>query len=75
MNVTITKIAELSGVSRGTVDRVLNNRGNVKPQVMEHVRRIAAELGYKPNSVAKALVMRKKVYHRHCRQFDRQSLF
>ncbi|MGI6577937.1 MAG: LacI family DNA-binding transcriptional regulator [Eubacteriales bacterium] len=29
MSVTIKKIAEVSGVSRGTVDRVLNNRGNV----------------------------------------------
>ena len=29
MSVTI-KIAELSGVSRGTVDRVLNNRGKVR---------------------------------------------
>ena len=62
MNVTINKIAELAGVSRGTVDRVLNNRGNVKPEIMEHVKCIAAELGYKPNAVAKALVTRKKKY-------------
>ena len=26
---TIKEIAELAGVSRGTVDRVLNNRGSV----------------------------------------------
>ena len=29
--VTIKQIAELCGVSRVTVDRVLNDRGNVKP--------------------------------------------
>lgn len=31
--VTIKKIAELAGVSRGTVDRVLNNRSYVKEDV------------------------------------------
>ena len=30
--VTIKEIAELCGVSRGTVDRVLNHRGNVKSE-------------------------------------------
>ena len=30
--VTIKKIADLCGVSRGTVDRVINDRGNVKPE-------------------------------------------
>ena len=30
--VTIKEIADLCGVSRGTVDRVLNNRGNVKSE-------------------------------------------
>ena len=32
MAVTIKKIAELCGVSRGTVDRVLNGRGKVRLQ-------------------------------------------
>lgn len=30
MVVTIKEIAEMSGVSRGSVNRVLNNRGGVK---------------------------------------------
>jgi LacI family transcriptional regulator len=62
LSVTISKIAELSGVSRGTVDRVLNNRGNVKPELQEKIKNIATELGYKPNALAKALVTRKKKY-------------
>ena len=45
-----TKFAEESGVSRGTVDRVLNNRGKVRPEVEERVRKVAEELGYKPKS-------------------------
>ena len=60
MAVTIKKIAEYSGVSRGTVDRVLNNRGNVKPETEELVRKIADQLGYTPNIAGKALAARKK---------------
>ena len=46
MKPTINKIAEKAGVSRGTVDRVLNNRGKVKPEVDAKVRDIAKTLGY-----------------------------
>ena len=55
MRVTIKQIAELSGVSRGTVDRALNNRPGVKLEVQERIKKIAEELGYKPNPAAKAL--------------------
>lgn len=48
MAATIQQIAELAGVSRGTVDRVLNDRGRVKPEVRERVEQIARELGYVP---------------------------
>ncbi len=46
MAVTIQKIAELSGVSRGTVDRVLHGRPNVNPMIREKVVRAAEKLGY-----------------------------
>ena len=39
-------IASLAGVSRGTVDRVLNNRSYVKADVRERVLKIARETGY-----------------------------
>lgn len=58
--VTIKKIADLCGVSRGTVDRVINNRGNVKPETRELVLNMAKQLGYKPNPAGKALSARKK---------------
>lgn len=48
MAVTINQIAELAGVSRGTVDRALNGRGRVNPEVERRIARIAAELGYVP---------------------------
>lgn len=50
MKVTIQKIAEAAGVSRGTVDRALNNRGRINPQVSEKILRIADEMGYVPRS-------------------------
>ena len=46
MAVTIQQIAELAGVSRGTVDRALNHRGRIAPEVAERVWKIADELGY-----------------------------
>lgn len=43
---TIRSIAAAAGVSRGTVDRVINNRAHVSPEVRARVQRIARELGY-----------------------------
>ena len=57
MGVTIRQIAEAAGVSRGTVDRALNNRGRIRPEVAERVRQIAEEMGYKPNQLGRALSM------------------
>lgn len=47
-NVTINAIAEYAGVSRGTVDRVLNRRGNVNPRTEELVLQAMKELEYVP---------------------------
>lgn len=60
MQPTIKMIAELSGVSRGTVDRVLNNRPRVHPDKKERVLKVIRELNYKPNLAARALVMNRK---------------
>jgi len=60
MSITIKKIAEICNVSRGTVDRVLNNRGKVKPETERFVRKIAEQMGYEPNPAGKALAAKKK---------------
>ncbi len=62
MAVTMKQIAEACGVSRGTVDRVLNNRGRVREEIADQVREKAKELGYRPNTAGKALAARKKNY-------------
>lgn len=59
MAVTLAEIAALAGVSRGTVDRALNNRGRVDPKVAARVRRIAAERGYRPNRAGRLLALAK----------------
>ncbi|HHU91386.1 MAG TPA: substrate-binding domain-containing protein [Clostridiaceae bacterium] len=57
---TIKQIANLAGVSRGTVDRVLNNRGTVNPETAAKVREIAALLNYTPNKLAKTLAVKNR---------------
>ena len=52
---TMQQIAELTGVSRGTVDRVLHNRGRVKKEVAERVKEAAREVGYVTKSEKKNL--------------------
>ena len=64
MSVTIKEIAKEAGVSRGTVDRALNNRPGVNAEVAERIRRLAEEMGYQPNRVAKALVDRNYTHYR-----------
>ena len=59
MAVTLAEIAALAGVSRGTVDRALNNRGRVDPKVAARVRRIAVEMGYRPNRAGRMLALAK----------------
>ena len=44
--VTIQQIAEMAGVSRGTVDRVLNHRSYVSEAVRARVEAAVAETGY-----------------------------
>lgn len=58
--VTIKQIAELCGVSRGTVDRVLNHRGNVKEEKKQLILATAKKLHYHPNLAGKSLAARKK---------------
>lgn len=55
MAFTIKEIAKLSGVSRGTVDRVIHQRQGVSPEIRERVQTILREVNYEPNTAAVAL--------------------
>ena len=55
MTVTVKTLAKAAGVSRGTVDRVLHNRGSVKKELALKIKTLAKELGYVPNRAGRAL--------------------
>lgn len=59
---TIREIAKLAGVSIGTVDRALNNRGRIDHDVEQKILDIAKSLNYKPDKIAKSLAIRKKKF-------------
>lgn len=60
--VTIKDIAKQAGVSIGTVDRVLHDRGEVSNVTRAKILELAEVMNYKPNLFARALTS-KKQYH------------
>jgi LacI family transcriptional regulator len=54
-SVRIKDIAQLSGVSVGTVDRVLHNRGKVSEDALKKVLKVLDQIDYKPNVIARTL--------------------
>lgn len=62
MKITAQMIADRCGVSRGTVDRVVNGRLGVAPEVQERIQRVIDETGYQTPSMrrqAKAVGLKK----------------
>lgn len=57
----IPLIAELAGVSIGTVDRALHRRPGINRKTLNRVLKIAREIGYKPNPAARSLSTGKRV--------------
>ncbi|HEX2620330.1 MAG TPA: LacI family DNA-binding transcriptional regulator, partial [Phototrophicaceae bacterium] len=58
MVITLKDIAAQAGVSTTTVSRILNGRETgvpIREETREKVLRIASELGYRPNMMARAL--------------------
>jgi len=54
-NIRIKDIAHLAGVSVGTVDRVLHNRGRVSDDALKKVLEVLEQIDYKPNLIARTL--------------------
>lgn len=57
---TIYDVAALAGVSKGTVDRVVYNRGRVSEKTAAAVRDAICKLGYNPNLLASVLASNRK---------------
>ena len=52
-------VARLAGVSHQTVSRVINGHPSLRPATRERVEEAIRQLGYRPNTVARALVTRR----------------
>jgi DNA-binding LacI/PurR family transcriptional regulator len=52
-------VARLAGVSHQTVSRVVNGRSNLRPETRDRVLKAIRQLGYRPNTAARALVTRR----------------
>lgn len=55
----MSDVARVAGVSLMTVSRVLNEPRLVRASTRERVQSVIAELGYRPNAVARSLVTRR----------------
>src|SRR6056300_379304 len=71
--VGIKKIAELAGVSIGTVDRVLNNRKGVSKETAKHIRAVIKHTGYKKNNVASRLKLAQNKTISICVLFPKEA--
>lgn len=57
---TLEEIARLSGISRGTIDRVLKKRGGVSPRTEQLVLQALEQYDYRPNRAGVALVRSRR---------------
>jgi LacI family transcriptional regulator len=59
--ITIKDIAQIAGVSIGTVDRVIHNRGEVSLKTKEKILKITNTLNFQPDVIASMLASKKIV--------------
>ena len=59
-NIRIVDIAKMAGVSVGTVDRVIHNRGRVSEENRKKVQTILEMVHYQPNLMARSLASKKQ---------------
>ncbi len=56
---TILDVARLARVSAGTVSHVLTKSRHVRPETIDRVEHAIAQLGYRPNRIARSLIKRQ----------------
>lgn len=57
--ITIFDVAKEAGVSKSTVSRVLNEKGNVNEKTRRKILKVMKKMNYHPNSSARSLVTKK----------------
>lgn len=58
-SITIKDVARRAGVAHSTVSLVMNEREHVSAKLRERILRIAGEMGYQPNMLARSLISKK----------------
>jgi LacI family transcriptional regulator len=58
---TMFDIAQIAGVSIGSVDRALNNRGRISAETRSKILQAVEECGYRPNKIASTLGKRRTI--------------
>src|SRR5690625_1342878 len=59
MKLTIREVAKMAGVSPGTVSKVINQTGTLRPNTIEKVKKVIEDTGYQLSFSAKALATKK----------------
>jgi LacI family transcriptional regulator len=62
MKITIDEIANLAGVSKTTVSRVLNKKPDVDPATRKRILALISEYDFQPNAFAKAISIQNNRY-------------
>ncbi len=57
--VTSYDVAKAAGVSQSAVSRAFTDGAKISPATREKVRKVAAELGYRPSFIAQSLITRR----------------
>src|SRR5690554_939264 len=60
--ITLQDVARHAGVSTGTIDRVIHNRGKVSAEKKEKIEKAIKELKFNPNLLARTLALGRS-YH------------
>jgi LacI family transcriptional regulator len=58
--VTLQDIADIVGISKGTVDRAIHNRSDINEDTKRRILEVAKELNYTPNRAARSLALKGK---------------
>jgi LacI family transcriptional regulator len=70
--VTIKDIARMANVSHTTVSRAMNDKSRIRNETKEKILSIAKELNYRPDFIARSLVIRRTKtlgHHNDCEPF------
>lgn len=57
--VTIYDVAAAAGVSTATASKALNDTGRMSTETRDRIRRVAREMGFRPNSLARSLTSKR----------------